>query len=63
MEYKVVIVDANKLFGSDFEKAGEMLSEEVNAHLAEGWKPQGGVCYTLGVGMTKASLVQALVRE
>ena len=63
MEYKVIVVDANKFLGSDFELAGEKLAEEVNAHIAEGWLPQGGVCFSIGISMTKAALIPALIRK
>ena len=37
MEYKLIVIDATRMLGSDYERAGEELSEEVNAHMAEGW--------------------------
>lgn len=63
MEYKLIVVDATRLLGSDYERAGKELSEEVNAHMAEGWQPQGGVCYALGMGRGKSYLLQALIRQ
>lgn len=56
MEYKVIVISANNAIGSDFDKAALELGESVNQHIAEGWAPQGGVGYALGIGMGNAWL-------
>jgi len=61
MQYKVVVVDAVKRWGTNFEKAADELSRLVNEQIAQGWEPIGGVT----VGRTQSTenpfLLQAMV--
>ena len=63
MQYKVVVVDAVKGWGTDFEKAADELSRLVNEQIAQGWEPTGGV----NVGRTQSTenpyLLQAMVKR
>jgi len=53
MEYTVIMVS----HGRNYQETMNLLIEEVNRYIKEGWKPLGGVA---NVG---ASLVQAMIRE
>ena len=43
MEYKIAVVKALGLLGTDSEATAEKLAEEVNQHIAPGWEFHGGV--------------------
>ena len=49
--------------GTGFAKSADALSEQVRAHLAKGWHPQGGVCFARSPGSSRPYMLQALVRE
>jgi Domain of unknown function (DUF1737) len=63
VQYKLIAVKAVYGLGTDFQRAGEELSQQVNEALAAGWKPQGGVM----VGKTQSTrepyLFQAIVSD
>ena len=64
MEYTVVVEKAGAGWkGTGFAKSADALSEQVRAHLAKGWHPQGGVCFARSPGSSRPYLLQALVRE
>ncbi len=61
MEYKIVTVEQ-----SDLDLAQELLMQEVNYLLSQGWQLQGGVsisCHTLYEDEEYYNLAQALVRR
>jgi len=62
MKYRILVQKAGSFFETDFERAAEEMSNQVNEALREGWKVQGG----LAVGRTKAAeisyLMQAMVK-
>lgn len=61
MEYRVVVQNISSVFTRDVDKASAELSAQVNALLAEGWKPQGGLSTVqAGAGIY---LLQAMTRD
>ena len=50
MEYKLIMVDT---YGGDFQK-------QVNEHIENGWKPQGGVSVSK---QDRITFCQAMVKE
>lgn len=63
MEYKVVVVKALSVLGTDFAAAAAALAEEVNRELASGWEPQGGVSTGTSRSIKTPYLFQALIRR
>ena len=63
MEYKIVVVKALGLLGTNFEAAAEKLAEEVNQHIALGWEPQGGVSVGQTWNVKTPYLFQAMTRR
>ena len=63
MEYKVVVVAASRLLGTDFEKGAQELSKAVNQQIAEGWEPLGGVSTGKTQQTEKPFLLQAMVKR
>lgn len=64
MEYKILTMRADSLLnGTQFEAAAVKLAEEVNAHVAIGWEPQGGVCVGQTTSLRRPYLFQALVKR
>ncbi len=63
MEYKIILVNAVKGWGTNFEKAATELSDNVNNEIEEGWEPLGGV----NIGTTQSTkepfLLQAMIRH
>jgi len=60
MEYKVIVVSRG--YKENEHAAVEKLEREVNQHLKQGWKPQGGVSVALNTDWDQ-TLTQALVRD
>jgi hypothetical protein len=60
-EYKVIVKEVTSVIWRDVEKAGQELAKEVNAELASGWQPQGGIA-SIEAG-TGVYLIQALSRR
>lgn len=54
MEYKILRTGTILM---SIDESIEDMEKEVNAHIAEGWKPQGGICY-----QPERYIIQALVR-
>ena len=63
MQYKVVVVDAVKDWGTNFEKAAAELSRQVNEEIAHGWEPIGGVNVGRTQSTEKPYLLQAMVKR
>lgn len=63
MQYKILMNTA--LFGmsTDFQKAAEGLTAQVNDHLSHGWKPQGGLMFGKTMNTFEPYLFQALIKE
>jgi hypothetical protein len=60
-EYKVVVREVTSVVWRDVEKAARELTDEINAALASGWEPQGGVAsIQAGSGVY---LIQAMVKR
>jgi hypothetical protein len=63
MRYKILIQKAGTAIRTDFERAAEELSQQVNEAIRDGWTPKGG----LAVGKTTAVevpyLMQAMVKQ
>ena len=63
MKYKILMQKAGTLFKTDFERAAQELSNQINQALRDGWELQGG----LAVGRTTtaeiAYLMQAVVKQ
>jgi hypothetical protein len=62
MEYKVIVVDAANLAGTNFEKAAERLATLVNEAVTTGWKPQGGLAVGESQVTREPFLLQAMVK-
>lgn len=60
-EYKVVAREVTSVVWRDVHKAAQELATEVNAELAHGWEPQGGIA-SIQAG-TGVYLIQALARR
>ena len=62
VRYKILIQKAGSPFKTDFERAAQMLADQVNEALREGWQVQGG----LATGRTTTAeivyLMQAVVK-
>ena len=63
MEYKVVVVDAVKGWGTNFEKAAAELSRLVNREIGDGWEPIGGVNVGRTMSTENLHLLQAMVKR
>lgn len=63
MEYKIIVVSAVKTFGTDFPKAARELSDQVNAAIAEGWEPIGGLTVGSTMSTNEPHLLQAMIRK
>ena len=60
-EYKVIAREVTSVVWRDVHKAAQELTSEVNAELASGWDPQGGIAgIQAGTGVY---LIQALARR
>jgi len=60
-EYKVIAKEVTSVIWRDVHKAAQELTAEVNADLASGWEPQGGIA-SIQAG-TGVYLIQALARR
>jgi len=60
-EYKVIAREVTSVVWRDVHKAAQELTSEVNAELASGWEPQGGIT-SIQAG-TGVYLIQALARR
>jgi hypothetical protein len=63
MDYKIIVVKAVGLFGTNFEAAAEKLAEDVGREIKAGWEPQGGVCSGTSLSFKRPYLFQAMVRR
>lgn len=63
MEYKIVTTKATFGLSTDFDRAANELAQQVNSHIASGWKPQGGVMGAKTMNTFEPYLFQALIRE
>jgi hypothetical protein len=63
MEYKIVVVKAVGLLGTNFEAAAEKLAEEVTRQIAQGWEPHGGVSLGQSMSFKTPYLFQAMTRH
>ena len=63
MKYKIVIVNAAKTWGTNFEKAGEELAKNVNLEIGYGWEPVGGVTVGATMATKEPYLMQAMIRR
>jgi len=60
-EYNVITKEVTSIVWRDVQKAAQELAIEVNAELAAGWEPQGGIAsIQAGAGVY---LIQALSRR
>ena len=60
-EYKVVVREVTSVIWRDVEKAAKEMTGEINAALASGWEPQGGIAsIQAGSGVY---LIQAMVKR
>jgi hypothetical protein len=60
-EYKVITKEVTSVVWRDVNKAAQDLASEVNAELASGWEPQGGIA-SIEAG-TGVYLIQALTKR
>ncbi len=60
-EYKVITKEVTSVVWRDLNKAAQDLASEVNAELASGWEPQGGIA-SIEAG-TGVYLIQALTKR
>jgi hypothetical protein len=60
-QYKVIAKEVTSVIWRDVEKAAQELAAAVNAELAAGWEPQGGIA-SIQAG-TGVYLIQALSRR
>jgi hypothetical protein len=60
-EYKVIAKEVTSVVWRDLNKAAQDLASEVNAELASGWEPQGGIA-SIEAG-TGVYLIQALTKR
>jgi hypothetical protein len=60
-EYKVIAKEVTSVVWRDLNKAALDLASEVNAELASGWEPQGGIA-SIEAG-TGVYLIQALTKR
>ena len=60
-EYKVIAKEVTSIVWRDLNKAAQELASEVNAELASGWEPQGGIA-SIEAG-TGVYLIQALSKR
>jgi len=60
-EYKVIAREVTSVVWRDLNKAAQDLASEVNAELASGWEPQGGIA-SIEAG-TGVYLIQALTKR
>jgi len=60
-EYKVISKEVTSIVWRDVQKAGLELVGDVNAELASGWEPQGGIA-SIQAG-TGVYLIQALYKR
>jgi hypothetical protein len=60
-EYRVIVKEVTSVVWRDVNKAAEELATEVNAALASGWEPQGGLA-SIEAG-TGVYLIQALAKR
>jgi len=60
-EYKVITKEVTSVLWRDVNKAAQDLASEVNAELASGWEPQGGIA-SIEAG-TSVYLIQALAKR
>ena len=63
MEYKIVVVKALGLLGTNFEAAAEKLADEVGRQIALGWEPHGGVSVGQSWSLKTPYLFQAMTRR
>jgi len=63
MEYKVIVVNAVKTFGTNFEETAQELSEMVNQEIQKGWEPLGGVNVGSTMSTNEPYLLQAMIRK
>jgi hypothetical protein len=63
MQYTIIMNTAMFGLGTDFGKAAYGLTKQVNEHLAQGWKPQGGVMIGKTMSTFEPYLFQALIKE
>lgn len=61
MEYKIVSLKVTGILVHDVKKCGEALAKDVNAQVALGWEPLGGVA--MGHTGTCNHLLQAMVKR
>jgi hypothetical protein len=63
MEYKILVVKAGSAWKTDFDRAAQEMSRQVNEAIRNGWEPLGGV----NVGKTTATerpyLLQAVIKR
>jgi hypothetical protein len=60
-EYKVITKEVTSVIWRDVQKAAQELATEINAELAAGWEPQGGIA-SIEAG-TGVYLMQALFKR
>ena len=60
-EYRVIVKEVTTIVWRDVQKAATQLADEVNAELASGWEPQGGIA-SVQAG-SSVCLIQALVKR
>lgn len=63
MEYKIVVMQAQNFLGTDFTRAAEKLSAEVNREISAGWEPQGGVNVGESRALKLPFLFQAMIKR
>jgi hypothetical protein len=60
-EYKVISKEVSSIVWRDVSKAANELAADVNAELANGWEPQGGIA-SIQAG-TGVYLIQAISKR
>jgi len=61
MKYQILVAKTVDFLSTDFEKAAQALSLDVNRAIAQGWEPQGGVAVGLTQSTHEPYLFQAMV--
>lgn len=61
--YRILTTQAPGPIGTDFERAAQELAEQVDAAMAEGWEPIGGVEVAHPLGGGQPTLLQAMVKH
>lgn len=62
-EYKILRKSASSVLGTKVESTLEELENEVNAMIAEGWRPLGSISVVTTPGSKEVFFLQSLLKE